>query len=307
MKYKGTGNHTKPEGGAISIGICAYNEEKNIGTLLSALSKQKIAIGKIVEIIVIASGCTDQTEAIVKQKSKLDQRIKLISQKEKKGKASAVNLFLKTARGGVLVLESADTIPEKGALQNLLKPFSDPKVGMAGGHPIPTNDKNTFMGCTIALIWDMHHRASLHSPKLGELVAFRNIIKSIPPDTLVDEATIEALIEREGLKLVYVPDAVVYNRGPETVSDFIKQRRRNHAGHLHLKRTMGYTPSTLNIPASVILLLKGFKVRPKHNLWTALGILLEIYIRILANIDYYLLGRNPYNWNPVSSTKEVEH
>src|SRR5919202_5959776 len=63
-----------------SIGIMAYNEEGNIGRLLDALVHQQTRICAIREIIVLASGCTDGTEAIARDWARRDARIKLVVQ-----------------------------------------------------------------------------------------------------------------------------------------------------------------------------------------------------------------------------------
>ena len=48
-----------------SIGVMAYNEERNIGRLLTALLAQQTSKCQIDEILVLASGCTDSTVDIV--------------------------------------------------------------------------------------------------------------------------------------------------------------------------------------------------------------------------------------------------
>lgn len=290
----------------ISIGIAAYNEAKNIGKLLDRLQEQKMGPDSLDEIYVIASGCTDGTEGIVREHAKTDKRIKLIVEKEKRGKASAVNLFIKQAKADILVLESADTLPEPETIQSLITPFKDESVGMTGGRPIPTNDPKKFVGFTVQLIWNLHHQLSLKSPKLGEIVAFRNIVDKIPEDSAVDEAAIEAIITKKGYTLAYAPEAIVYNRGPETIADLIKQRRRIYIGHLHLRETQAYAPSTENIGQVIAVLFKNLKFRPRQNIWTVLGVLLDIFIRMMAYFSYYVQKKNPYNWQISESTKVVE-
>src|SRR3990170_1416027 len=108
-----------------SIGIMAYNEGANIGRLLDSLLVQKTSIGSIDEMYVVASGCTDNTEAIVGEYAKRDERIKLLIQKEREGKASAINLFLSKVKGDILILAGADTALEKDTIDNLVKPFSE--------------------------------------------------------------------------------------------------------------------------------------------------------------------------------------
>ena len=49
----------------ISIGVCAYNEEKNILHTLGSILSQELDGFEISEIIVVSSGSTDRTESIV--------------------------------------------------------------------------------------------------------------------------------------------------------------------------------------------------------------------------------------------------
>jgi biofilm PGA synthesis N-glycosyltransferase PgaC len=288
----------------ISIGICVYNEERNIRSLLNSLLNQKTT-KHIKEIIVVSSACTDKTNEIIENDFlKFNQNIVLLKQEKREGKASAVNLFLEHACGDIVVVESGDTIPAQDTVENLIEPFNNPKIGMVGGRPIPVNDPNTFMGFTVHLLWDLHHKLALKHPKLGELVAFRkNLIQRIPNDTAVDEAFIEALIKEKGYELKYVPSAVVYNKGPETISDFLKQRRRIFAGHIHLKKTNGYTPSSMKLNI-LKLVLESIKFNPKEILWLLGAMLLEFYGRLLGSYDLFIKNKNPFIWDIANTTKD---
>jgi len=288
-----------------TIGIMAYNEAANIGRLLDAIINQKMNSVEISRIIVVASGCTDDTEAIVQKISERSQRVLLLSQEKREGKASAVNLFMKYARSAeIIVLASADLLPVPGAIEALVLPFSDPSVGMVGGHPVPTNPRNTFMGFGVNLLWDLHHQVSLERPKMGELIAFRNFFRQIPNDTAVDEASIEPLIIGQGMKLSYAPDAIVYNRGPENVNDFMKQRRRIFAGHLYVTDTLGYKVATMGGIRILRLYLKTMKPDWRYFVWGPMVMLLEIFVRMLGTYDYTILKRKPYVWQMAESTKK---
>lgn len=288
-----------------SIGIMAYNEAANIGRLLQALLDQQTSNGAIKEIIVVASGCTDKTEAIVREFSARDPKIKLLVQPRREGKASAVNLFLRHAQSDILVLESADTVPEPTTVQCLLEPLADPEVGMAGGHPVPINDPRTFMGFVVHLVWELHHQIALQRPKLGELTAFRRVFRRIPYDAIVDEANVEPLICGQGYQLRYVPDAIVYNRGVETLSDFFKQRRRIFAGHLKLRRELGYAVSTMSSMRILAALLRSWRWGWRYFLWTPAAIGLEIYGRFLGWIDFLSRKWDHDIWDTAVTTKDV--
>src|SRR5690242_15451877 len=84
---------TTPGQLSCSIGIMAYNEEANIAHLLKALLAQQTVHCDIKEIIVLASGCKDNTEGIVRAFCHQHPHIKLIVQPRREGKASAINLF----------------------------------------------------------------------------------------------------------------------------------------------------------------------------------------------------------------------
>ena len=93
-----------------SIGICAYNEENNIGNLLRSIRTQELGRIEIAQVVVVSSACRDSTNTIVRAMRLQDPRIALIEQPQRNGKASAVNLFLRTASEGICILISADTV-----------------------------------------------------------------------------------------------------------------------------------------------------------------------------------------------------
>ena len=287
------------------IGIMAYNEEANIGRLLEALLAQKTRVAAIDEIVIVASGCTDRTEAIVEEFVARDSRVRLLSQPRKEGKASAVNLLLRNTDCEVIILESADTLPLPETIEELVSPLQDPGVGMVGGHPVPTNSKDTFMGYAAHLVWELHHRIALQHPKLGELIAFRNVFWQIPHDTAVDEASIEPLIIGQGLRLCYAAKAIVYNKGPEFAGEFIKRRRANFAGHLYVKDTLGYQVSTMSSFRSAWALLRSAQLDWRYFFWAPGVVALEAYVRLLAAYDYRFWKRKPYNWSMATSTKSL--
>jgi cellulose synthase/poly-beta-1,6-N-acetylglucosamine synthase-like glycosyltransferase len=289
-----------------SVGITAHNEEANIGKLLQAILDQRLHTVEMADIIVVASGCTDHTEEIVRGFIAKDPRIHLFVQEKREGKTSAINVFLKHATQAVCVLESGDTLPHEDTIENMVRMFADPAVGMTGAHKVPVNTPDHIVGFLSHLRLKMEHQLCLEIPRLGELIAFRKVFDQIPPDVAMDEAFVEALVIRRGLQVRYAPDAVVFNMGPETVSDFIKQRRRNHAGHLHLKAKYGYEVSSINSPR--LIKLAADEVLGAIRLIWILGVLafLEGYSRLLGWWDYKVHKRTHVVWDIAWTTKEVK-
>lgn len=285
------------------IAIMAYNEEANIGHLLEALLNQHLHRVRISEIIVVASGCTDATEAIVNEFVQRTDQIRLLRQSRREGKASAINLLLNETQEEVIVLHSADTMPTPHTIERLVEHFVDPQVGMVGGRPMPINSPDNFMGFAVHMLWELHHQMSLRYPKMGELVAFRRIFRQIPYDTPVDEASIEPLIRGQGYCMRYEPKALVYNKGPETLGDFLKQRRRIYAGHLYIVDMLGYHVSTMNSLVILNLFLKSMRLTWRHLIWGPAVVALEALTRLLGTWDYTIRKNKPFAWSIVESTK----
>lgn len=292
----------------VTVGIMAYNEEKNIGKLLDAIISQKTKVARIKKIIVVSDGSTDNTNSIVRKKVKKNKKIKLIIQKRRRGKSTAINNFFRNVspESDVIILESADTLPmSKNAYESLCKPLLNKRIGLTTAHTIPTNSNKGFMGFVIDLNWKIHHELSLIKPKGCELIAFKNIIREIPPTTITDEECITALIKKRGLTTEYLPHVIFYNKGPETISEFLSQARRIYAGHLELKSKIGHKASTIYYFRILKALLKNIKLDPKKLLWTFGAVLLEAYARMLGAYDYYTKKNKHHIWKIAKTTKEL--
>jgi poly-beta-1,6-N-acetyl-D-glucosamine synthase len=285
-----------------SVGVMAHNEEGNIGQLLKGLVSQRTSEVILSEVLVIASGCTDRTESIVRDWMARDERIRLLVQERREGKASAVNLFLSQAREKIAVLCSADLLPRPDAIEQVVASFADPDIGLATARPVPVNDARTFMGFAAHMLWDLHHQINLRSFKAGELIAFRKILERIPFHTVVDEASIEPLIRGQGYRALYVPTAIVYNKGPETVNDFLRQRRRIYAGHLSEREALGYSVSTMSAMKILGLVMRRLDWHPRPLLWTWAVAGLEAYGRLLGWRDYKK-QRDHHIWEVAETTK----
>jgi len=287
-----------------SVGIMAYNEESNIANSIRAVLAQEPVSGDLAEVIVVASGCTDRTAEIVESIARRDSRVRLVVEEQRSGKASAINQFIAAARTPVLLMVNADTIVAPGTIDALIEHFDDPTVGMVGGHPIPVNDENSFLGFAVHLQWRLHDEISRETPKLGEIVAFRNTVSAIPTDTAVDELSIEAYFSEAGHRLVYEPRAIVYNRGPTTVSDFVRQRRRIAAGHVAIAKREGYSASTMSVTRIARALLGSESFRdPRATVWMAGAVALEGTARLLGHYD--VLRRRSHNiWTTITTTKD---
>lgn len=288
-----------------SIGIFAHNEAGNIRRLLEALVSQKLVQTEVQEIIVVSSASTDGTDDLVKAFAASHPQVRLVTQARREGKSAAINLFLSQASQAILVVISGDVIPAENTIEKLVSAFADKRVGATGGRPVPVNSPSSFMGYAVQLLWRLHHRMALISPKLGEMIAFRKVMDSIPADSAVDEASIEALVKKAGLKLRYIPSAIIHNKGPENLKDFIKQRRRIQNGHLWLSSHQAYQVVSQDKSTLLRVLMAELRDNPFDLCKITLVVALEMGCRLLGSWDYYVRGKNPFAWEIAASTKNL--
>lgn len=123
---------------SFSLVVPTYNEESTIVQKLRNLMEQDYPK---MEIILVDSASEDRTVQLIERFVKDNSMtVKLITEKERKGKASALNGVLKKhCSGTIIVITDADAIWEKDALRKLASNFSDPTIGAATGRQILLN------------------------------------------------------------------------------------------------------------------------------------------------------------------------
>lgn len=102
-------NHPKKANLSVSIIVPMFNEEDNIIDCVKKCPK----IGKFTELILVNDGSTDQTAEKAKNLKKKYSHVRLISYKQNKGKAYAVEKGFNLAKGDIVIIWDADrTVPE---------------------------------------------------------------------------------------------------------------------------------------------------------------------------------------------------
>jgi len=298
----------------ITVGVCAYNEGKNIGRLLqNVLSEQDLSADS--EVLVVCSGCTDNTIEVASQFAAKDARVKVFREQERKGKASAINLTLANAKGDAILFVSADTLPGSGSFNKMLKRLQEPKVGIVNGNPVPVNASNSLVGKVVRLVWRFHRNvfeqlndAGLARHATEAFCIRRGIVTRIPPETVNDDAYIAVSAKKQGWLIKFVTKAEVSICGPQTYLEYFQQRRRVIFGHYQLRRLTGESPQYLvhMLPTHPIRIarlgLQIFKETDPVTLTTFL--LTEFLVNAAAMIDS-ALGKTHQRWRVLPSTKTV--
>lgn len=295
---------SEPSRLSVSVLVCAYNEERNIGRLLDALhSVETDRTFQILEVLVVASGCTDGTVPLVQERQKVDPRIRVIVQPERRGKAAAMKTGLEAVQGDVVLVENADTLPAPGAIANVLRPFQNPRVGLVCTHPVPMNREKSVTSHLSCLLWDVHDEISRLTPKSGEAFAFRRIAIPLTEDIEDDDTFLGMYIGSRSVESVYARDAVIYNRAPTNPQDLLRQRLRINRQILGLRGRSGFTTSTWTPRHMAAAVGRYLTKHPSEIGWVLAMAVLEGMVRVGAVISNATSAQPLKVWTPVESTK----
>jgi hypothetical protein len=142
------------------------------------------------------------------------------------------------------------------------------------------------------------------NPKAGEAYAIRRPgAPRIPEDIQDDDTYVGMSAVSRGTHAVYAPGAIIYNRVPTTVGDFLKQRWRINRQQVGLHRTSGIGSDTWR-PRTMSRAIARF-IRSHPDSLLSLGLLgaLEGAVRCGAIVASLLREEPLVLWNPVASTK----
>lgn len=285
----------------ISVGIFAYNEEKNIQGILDSFLKQKLENFLIDEIIVVYSG-EDKTRKIVEDYSKKYKNIIFgIDEGIRKGKYSAINLFLEKSSNKICLIASADILLLNDSVQKLCLPLLNNKIGVCSCRPVPIVTTNKiFLRFFSKFLWNVHHNLSCMKPKYGEMIAFKKVFFKIS-ETVVDEEEIACLVLQRGFKGYYSKKSIVYNHTPDNLMELLLQRRKIFAGHLDLKKRKKYFAPSLNLRYVFFAVLK--EVNFKTFFLVFVSCFFELFCRLLGYVDYKFNIKKHVIWKTSKTTK----
>jgi biofilm PGA synthesis N-glycosyltransferase PgaC len=287
-----------------AVGVMVHNEHEMIGRCLESILSQGGPADRVARVVVVISGSTDGTEEEVQAIAAADDRVQVLVESGRNGKAAAINWFLRETQEPICALVSGDTLLQPGALARLLAPLADPTAGMTGARVVPANTRHTPVGAAIHVLWDLHHEVALRHPKLGEAIAFRRVFDRIDTRSLTDEVSIEAIVVEAGLGLHYASEAVVHNHGASNLRDYMEHRRRIHRGHLGVRKSSGYAASTMDprlVGAATLRMVSRQPWRIPPVLFAA-G--LEMVARKQAQIDHHIAGNDSIGtWTTIGSAK----
>jgi len=298
---------------SVTVGIPAYNEEKNIENLLLSLFKQKQLSFDLGRIIVYLDASTDNTEKIVKQVCEKHPIVELVKGTSQKGKYRRVNqLFEMSKSDGVIILDADIVLVGDEFLENLTKILiQDKRALLVAAHQEMYRPK-TFIGRIIYvhfLHWDYirwsipdYHGATNY---YGSATAYRgSFARSIKIPTTTNDPHFYIYLSADKLGGFRYCRSAVMRQWP--ISNFKDLRK-------FCRRLLGKPDATLTkifgqdyIDASLHVSLKS-KIIGTLRCFLSEPFFMPLSLLVLFYVQYASVGvvDPTSSWEVVTSTKQA--
>ena len=215
---------------AISLIIPVYNEEKVIRDKVRDVLSLDYPHDKL-EILFALDGCTDRTKDILTECG--DSRLVIIDGKKRQGKVNVLNKAIARAKGDIVVFSDANSMHKPDMLRKLVRNFSDEQAGCVCGRLRYTDTQNTFTGKAESLYWRYEHFLKRQESRLGKLLITNGSIQAIrkklypyPDPEVADDFSLPIITQASGYKVLYEPEAVVYESATQNLKEEFSQKVR---------------------------------------------------------------------------------
>lgn len=275
--------------------IAAYNEENFITEKINNTLELAYPEGKL-EIIFVTDGSTDRTPDILKEYP----QIKLLHQKERKGKVAAMHRAVEHVKTEIIIFTDANTLLNKDALIKISRHYADEKTGaVAGEKRVHYNEKADAGAAGEGFYWEYESTLKKWDSELysvvgaaGELFSVRRSLYSpVSEDTILDDFMISMLIAAKGYRIIYEPEAFAIETASENISEELKRKVRIAAGGI---QSIVRLNSLLNIFNYGLLSFQYISHRVLRWTITPFLLILVLILNILICLQtpdmiYYLL------------------
>jgi cellulose synthase/poly-beta-1,6-N-acetylglucosamine synthase-like glycosyltransferase len=233
---------------SVSLLISAFNEGSIIATKLENTLALDFAAESL-EVLVVSDCSDDGTDEIVERYS--SSGVRLIRQQPRRGKSAGLNLGVSQARGQFLVFSDANAIYEPDAIRQLVRHFSNPKVGyVVGNARYYEKGAASSAAESEGLYWKLETYLKKAESRLGSVVGGdgaiyairRELYAPLLPTDINDFLNPLQIIVR-GYTGVFEPAAVCHEEAAESFGQEFRRKVRIVSRSLNALRRI---PAVLN-------------------------------------------------------------
>lgn len=219
----------------VTLFIAAYNEEAIVAEKMANCRALSYPAGKL-KIVWITDGSTDRTNELLEAYPEAT----VLFRPERMGKTAALNRGVPYVKTPYVVFTDANTMLNSDAIRQIIRLFSDPRVGCVAGEK--RVEIKTEQGATAGegIYWkyesalkNLDYRLYSAVGAAGELFAIRTeLFETMPDDTLLDDFILSLRIARKGYKIGYSKDAYALETASLNMKEEEKRKIRIAGGGL---------------------------------------------------------------------------
>jgi cellulose synthase/poly-beta-1,6-N-acetylglucosamine synthase-like glycosyltransferase len=208
--------------------VVAFNEEQQIGERLRNLLSSEYPAENL-KVLLVSDGSTDAT--VSEGRAMSDERVMVVEQRERRGKAAGLNLALAQCAGEIVVFTDARQRFAPDAITKLVSHFADPNVGAVSGE-LEIAPAESATGAGVDVYWRYERALRAAEARFdscigcsGAIYALRReLFRPIPEDTLLDDVVIPMQAALQGRRVLH--DAAARAFDPRTLEPQAEHRRK---------------------------------------------------------------------------------
>ncbi|MFI2743104.1 glycosyltransferase family 2 protein [Zhouia sp. PK063] len=218
----------------VTLFVSAYNEKDFVAAKV-ANSKSLNYHPEKVKYVWVTDGSDDGTPELLKQ----HEGIEVYHEAARNGKIAAMNRGMHFVTTPLVIFSDANTNLGKDSIREIVKLFSNPKVGCVSGEKrIYAKEADSAAGAGEGMYWKYESQLKKWDAELysvvgaaGELFAIRTELwQDVEKDTLLDDFVISLRVAMAGYTIQYNPNAYAIETASANVKEELKRKIRISAG-----------------------------------------------------------------------------
>lgn len=189
-------------------------------------------------INVVCDGCHDDTEAIARAHG--SRQLRVFAHPARRGKSACIGSTLPLLDGEIVLFTDVRQRLDRDAARALTAALADPSVGVASGELVLESAAGFGQG--VNAYWRYEKLIRRMESASGSLVgvtgaiyaARRNVLPEVPPGLILDDMWIPLSVAVHGLRVVFVPQALAFDRAATDPAAEARRKRRTLAGNFQL-------------------------------------------------------------------------
>jgi poly-beta-1,6-N-acetyl-D-glucosamine synthase len=221
----------------IDVLLVAHNAAFQIGPKLRNLLELDYP-QDLLRIHVVCDGCDDATEAAARALA--SPRVRVVVHAQRRGKSACIADALPSLDADIVLFTDVRQRIDAQAARMLAAALADPHVGAVSGELVLETDNGYGQG--IDAYWRYEKLLRRLESASGSIIgatgalyaAKRALVEPPPPGIILDDMWIPLAIAAQGHRIVFVPQALAFDRGALDSTSEEARKRRTLAGNYQL-------------------------------------------------------------------------